>query len=330
MNAKGLSLILFLAALGLGGWGAWEHQSRLSLESKLATLTKERDVLSAAATRIIAGKSKTAVKSDGPEGLGPENAKALADEIKRDEKPAGPKTTKDDNNPMAGMAKMMKDPAMRDMLKAQMRTQVDFQYRDLFDMMGLPADKQDQLSKLLLDRTSAGMELGMSMMGGEKPSPAEMKEKTDAMKAATEASDKALKELLGDEAFAKFDSFEKSQPERTQLATLNGQLRDKGIALSEDAETKLMDAMYQERTNFKYDVDLSDQKNFDPTKLTPDNISKFSNNQSNLREKILVRAGSILSPPQLEVFRKSQEQQAAMEKLGMEMGAKMLNGGDEK
>jgi hypothetical protein len=34
----------------------------------------------------------------------------------------------------------------------------------------------------------------------------------------------------------------------------------------------------------------------------------------------------VLTPDQLEVFRKSQEQQAAMEKMGMEMAQKMMGG----
>ena len=135
------------------------------------------------ANKKLALASKTEVKQDGPEGLGPEHAKALEEETKGQEKPAA-----GDENPMSAMAKMMKDPAMREVMKSQMRSQVDFMYRDLFDLLGLDAGKQEQLTKLLVDRAGAGMDLGFSMMGGEKISDEERKKQTEAMAAATAGS----------------------------------------------------------------------------------------------------------------------------------------------
>lgn len=311
-----------MAALGLGGWAAWEHQQRSVLEERLTAMQKERDAYQQTATRKLALEAKTNVRAEGPEGLGPEHAEALAKELKKNEPPAA--AAKDDKNPMSGMAKMMKDPAMRDAMKAQMRSQVEFMYRDLFDLLGLDGDKQESLTKLLQERSSAGMELGLAMMGGESLPEEERKKKMEEVKAANEASEKAMKELLGEADFTKFQQFEKSQPERQQLSTLNGQLKDKGIGLSEQAESQLMDAMFNERTNFKYDVNFGDQKNFDPAQYTEQNLNRFTEQQAELRGRILEKAGTILTPEQLDVFRKTQEQQAAMEKMGMEMGLKMM------
>lgn len=320
MKLNGLSILFLLAALGMGGWALWEQRKGAALEEKLASVAQEREVLRMTANKKLALASKTEVKQDGPEGLGPEHAKALEEETKGQEKPAA-----SDENPMSAMAKMMKDPAMREVMKSQMRSQVDFMYRDLFDLLGLDAGKQEQLRKLLVDRAGAGMDLGFSMMGGEKISDEERKKKTEAMAAATAESDQALKELLGDD-YAKYDSFEKSQPERQQLNSLNGLLKDKGIGLSEEAESKLMDTMFNERTSFKYDVDLSDQRTMDPGKFTAENLSRFQEQQAVLRGQILSKVEPILTPDQLEVFRKSQEQQAAMEKMGMQMAQKMMGG----
>ena len=57
--------------------------------------------------------------------------------------------------------------------------------------------------------------------------------------------------------------------------------------------------------------------------------NRFSEQQQELRGKILTKAEGILTPDQMEVFRKSQEQQAAMEKMGMQMGLKMMGGEKE-
>jgi len=321
MKSKGLAISLFMVSIGLGSWAGWEHFQRLALEEKLTALNQERDVLRVTAGKKVALASKTEVKFDGPEGLGPEYAKELADEQKEKTKPGAGAVSKDEKNPMA---EMMQNPAMKEMMKSQMRSSMEMVYRDLFDMLGLDPDKQDKLSKLLADRASAGMELGMSMMGGKKPGKEEMKTMTDAVKAATETSDKAIKELLGDEAYGKFEIYEKSQPERMQLNALSGQMKDKGFALSEQAEAQLMDAMYQERTNFKYDVNLADQKDFDPEKFTQPNLERYLEQQATLQEKILARAGTILTPDQLSVFTESQKQQAVMTKMQMELGMKMM------
>lgn len=329
MNFNGLSAILLLAALGLGGWATFEKRQRVVLVEKVTLLTQERDALRLTANRKMALGSKTEVKSDGPEGLGPEHAEALANESKKPEKAPAAREEVEKNNPMSAMADMMKDPAMKEMMKSQMRAQVEFMYRDLFDLLGLDAGKQEKLTKMLADRSGNGMDLGFSMMGGQKMSDEEKKKKQEEMKAATDASSKALKELLGDSDYAKFESFENSQPERLQLSTLNTQLKDKGIGLSEEAESKLMDAMFQERTNFKYDTDFADQKNFDFEKYNEAGLTRYAEQQQELRGRILTKAEGILTADQLEVFRKSQEQQAAMEKMGLEMGLKMMGGKQE-
>ena len=321
----GVSALLILSTLGMGGWAVWENQQRSALEAKLSQVTQERDTFRVVATRKLELQAKTEVKSEGPEGLGPDHAKALEEEVQR-EKPQEPAKAPEEDSPVSGMAKMMKDPAMKDMMKAQMRSQMDVMYRDLFDMLGLDSDKQEKLSKLLADRSGSGMEMGFAMMGGEKLSPEVMKQKSDEVKKQMEASDKLLKDLLGEKDHAQFDRYEKSQVERQQLKTLNSQLKDKGIALSEEAESQLMDAMYQERTNFKYDVDFADQKSFDPEKFTEANMNRYAEQQKSLQGQVLKRAEKILSTEQLEIFRQSQAQQAAMEKMGMEMGMKMMKG----
>lgn len=321
MKSNGLQLILLLAALGMGFWATWERREKLDLQAKLELASQEREVLRLTALKKLALGSKTEVKSDGPEGLGPEHAQALAEEAPGEEKPAAAEEKK---NPMAAMAEMMKDPAMREVMKGQMRSQVDFMYRDLFELLGLEPDKQQKLSKLLLDRMSAGMEVGLSMAGGDKPSAEEMKKRGEAMKTANEASEAAIKGLLGETSYGQYERFEKSQPERQQLSALNGQLKDQGIGLSEEAESKLMDAMYQERSNFKFEVNFADQKSLDPSQLTEENVNRYQEQQAALRGQVLAKAEGILTAPQLEVFRKSQEQQAAVEKMGLQMGVKMM------
>lgn len=326
MKFNGLSMVFLLAAIGLGGWAVFEQAQRKKVEARLATVIQERDAYQKTATKKLALSAKTDVKAEGPEGLGPEHAEALAGEQLGKEK-GKPKETPEVLGGMGeAMQEMMKDPRMMEAIKSQARSQVDLMYRDLFDLLGLDEDKQSQLSKLLADRTSAGMELGMAMMGGAKTDKDTLKKMGEDLKKAQAASDQALKDLLGEEAYSKFDRFEKSQPERQQLNTLNSQLKDKGLGLTAEAESQLMDAMYQERTNYKFEQDFADQSNFDPDTFNEAAVQRYNEQQIELQAKVLQRAQGILNAEQLEIFRQSQEQAAAMQKMGMEMGLRMMKG----
>ena len=88
MKLNGLSVLFLLAALGMGGWAVWEQRKGAELEEKLVSVSQERDVLRMTANKKLALGSKTEVKQDGPEGLGPDHAKALEEETKGKEKPA--------------------------------------------------------------------------------------------------------------------------------------------------------------------------------------------------------------------------------------------------
>ncbi|MES2706895.1 MAG: hypothetical protein V4726_09870 [Verrucomicrobiota bacterium] len=326
MKNSSLTPLCLAAAVGLGVWGGWEHVQRTRLAEELKAAVTERDTLRLTANQKISLAAKTPVNPSGPEGLGPGHADALKAEEEAGKKPETPAP----NVMGEAMSKMMKDPAMRDMMKSQARGQVDFMYRDLMDMLNLPPEKRDALTKILTDRADIGMEMGMAMMSGKKPTEEEKKAQSEAMAKMTTDTDKALKELLGDEDYPKFDQFEKSQPERMQLNSLTAQLKDAGLELAPEAETQLMDAMYEERTQFKFDNDMGNQKNTDMSRLTPENIQRYQDQTAILRGKVYDRAAKILTPEQLPVFKKSQDTQAAMEKMGMEMAGKMFQPAKEE
>jgi hypothetical protein len=171
------------------------------------------------------------------------------------------------------------------------------------------------------------MEIGFAMMG-EKKTPEEMKGISDDLQAKTKAMDDKILELLGQEDFDKMKRYEDSTNERMQLRTFNSMLADKGLELDEATETKLMDAMYDERKNFPFASDFGNQQNTDMTRFTSENMNRFGEEYSQFSQGVVKRAESILTAPQLEIFRQSQEQNATMTKMGLEMAAKMFGQGN--
>ena len=324
---KALTFLLFLAAAGLGGWALWEHLERTRLEKEVAELSKERDTLARTArlkTGLLAGME---VKGDGPTGL-TDKLKDLGIPLEEEEKGRGKSAAKvpgekstEGAGALPDMMKMMRDPAMRDMLRAQTGAQLDLQYRDLFDTMGLDEAKREKVLGLLKERLSAQMDVGFKatdkQLTGEQ-----RKEAAAALEKTTAELNEKLKEALGEE-YGKFDRFEKSAPEREQLKLLNSMLKDSGLALDEATETKLMDAMYSERQAFKFDADFSDASKMEPNAVSRQQMDRYLAQNAELQQKIQEKAKAILSAEQFTQFVKSQENQQQMMQLGLEMFRKM-------
>ena len=225
-----------------------------------------------------------------------------------------------------GLAKMMSDPKMRDMMKAQARMGIDMVYRDLFDLLNLSEPKRSEFEKLMREKATAGMDLGFEFMGTNKSKDA-IKDASATIKAKMDDLNGQIKELIGAEDFSKVVRYESSTAERMQLKTLNDMLVSKNLPLDEGTESKLMDAMYEERQKFAFASDFIDQQNADMSRFTPENLARFGTDYEQLSHRIVTRAQGILSGPQLEVFRQSQEQMASMTKMHLEMAGKMFSSG---
>ena len=197
--------------------------------------------------------------------------------------------------------------------------------RDLFDLMNLDEKKREAVLAILKERVSKQTDLGLSAVDANT-SAADRKLASDDYTKFTADAESKLKELLGD-GYAQFDRFEKSQPEREHLKTLNSMLKEKSLTLDEATETKLMDAMYETRRAFKFDRDLSDTARVQPNDLSRETVDRYAQQHTDLQRQIQEQAKGILSAEQLEVFVKSQESQQQMSQLNLQMLRQMSGEG---
>jgi hypothetical protein len=226
-------------------------------------------------------------------------------------------------SPMADIARMMKNPGMKDMMRAQMKGQQDMMYGSLFKYMQLPEEDMETFKSLLLDKQMALVDISMEMLGGAT-TPEDQARIADQIETATTEYNDRIRELLDDDTYALYQSYEATQPERMQVTLFKGGLKPDD-QLTEEQEDKLIKAMHAERTGFKFSgLDITDQKNTDLSQLTPEKIETFFKESARLQERSALQAASILTPPQLEQFKASQKQQQAMQEMGLKMAAKMF------
>ena len=233
-------------------------------------------------------------------------------------------------SPMAGMAAMLKNPAMKEMIKAQMKAKMDLAYAPLFKYLNLSDEDAAAFKSLLIDKQMAGMDVGLDIM--DQDVSAEDKKAKIAEDAQTsKAFDEKIKAVLGDEKYAVYKEYEETQPER-EAVNLFKQTLPASDALTDQQEHDIIRAMFEERKNSpspSLKASTSDPENFDPSIFTSsDKMDKFLQDSAQVQSNSLVRVSSILTPDQLAQFKQSQEQQRMMREMGLKMAAQMFGGAD--
>ncbi len=224
------------------------------------------------------------------------------------------------SNYFASLAGMMKDPAMKNMIRSQQKMMLNRQYGALTRYLNLPADKQNALQALLLDRQMAMVDSSMAMMVG---SADERKRAGEEIKAVRDEYDKKIRDLLGPQDYETFHEYEQTVGERTQVQMFKEALPAE-LALTDQQEYDLVYAMYDERKALPASSLLKNQ-NADPSQFTEASINEALKQIEELQKRYAERAAGILTPAQLERFTEWQEQISAMQAAGLKMALQMFS-----
>lgn len=317
MRKTAIILVLGIATVVLFGLCLAQRQQIQKLSAK-RVLTEPSAEAEASAQHK---RTSARVQKSKEEEVSP--APQMVAEVK--EMPAETKveTVATNESPMAEIAKMMKNPGMKEMIRAQQKGQMDLMYGSLFKCLQLSDAELDSLKGLLLDKQMSMVDLSMDLMNKEA-TPEERKAAENRLKEVTAEYDAQLKALLGDDNYAVYQSFEATQAERMQVSMFKGSL-NAGDQMTDEQEDNLVRAMHDARSTFQSSVPgFGDKQNADPDQFTPEKIAKLLEDSAKLQEQYVARAAAILTPSQLELFKANQKQQLAMQEMGMKMAAKML------
>jgi hypothetical protein len=229
--------------------------------------------------------------------------------------PAGGTT----NNPMAGLAEMMKNPAMKEMVRAQQKMAVDGMYGSLSKYLNLSTNEMDSLKELLMQRQMALMDAGMSMMNG---SGADQKQAAEDAKTLKAEYDKKIADLLGPQDYPVFQDYEKGAADRMSVQMFKGSLPAEAT-LTDQQEESLIAAMAEERKALPPSSMVNSQS-ADPSKFTEEGIAEALKQMEQLQQRDAERAATILTPAQLDQFTKFQQQMNSMAAAAMKMAAQMF------
>ena len=225
-------------------------------------------------------------------------------------------------NFMSALAGMMKNPYMKETMKAQQKVAVDKMYSDLLkSLTNLTDEQRNQFHEMLVERQQFMAEAGMTMMTG---SAEEKKKAVELMKDAKAGYEQVVNDLFGAETRDTFKQYEDRLPEHSSLAMFKSAL-PAADAMNAQQESDLIAALYQERKNMPADSLLNKGgQPPDPTQFSEEHITKALQQMEQLQQRNLSRAESILTSPQLEQFKQYQKQMANMQTMGLKMAAQMF------
>ena len=324
--------ILLVVSVALGG--LWIQKSRQATQAaaQLEALQKEVTELQASigqreerAVILRAKLEQSVVESAINAGQAAQLSQALTNRLQA--------AARADTNakPVNPLAEMFKNPEMREMIKQQQQTAmagiIDKNYEDFLKTQPLSPEQASALKELITRKMAVGADLGMEMMSGELTAE-QRAELTKRIKSDTDAITAEIKDFLGADNYAAFETYEKSLPDRMAVSGFKDQLAGGEMALIGDQEQQLIQAMSQEREGFKFTTDYSNQASRSEdmfSQFTEDKLNVYFQEQEQLNQRYLARAQTILSPEQYAAYQKSLTAQQAMARMGMKMAAQMFN-----
>jgi hypothetical protein len=223
------------------------------------------------------------------------------------------------------LAKMMKDPNTREMMREQQKAAINMMYSGLFKDLNLTPDEKEQFKALLTDIQMRNIESAQGLFGtGDKTASS-----VDIAKQIAEAKGKTdadIRALLGDERFAIYEDYQKNMGERMQLDQFRTQVATESAPLEDDQAAQLMQIMKEEKAAAP-PVIPTDQTQLPRKEMfTTENFERQLQWMEDYNRRVLARAQTVLSPDQFKQYQSFQDQQASMQKLGLNMARQMFGG----
>src|ERR1051326_2087684 len=223
------------------------------------------------------------------------------------------------------VSKMMKEPSMKKMMRAQSKSMMSTMYGDLATELTLTPEENANLTELMLDQQMKMLDRTDVLFSKQGEGAA------NGLGDAPEQGDKQIKALLGEEKFAQFQDYKKTVTERVQLNSFKAELENGPSPLQDAQFQQLLGIMREEREKNPAPVEEPAKAgaiNFDKI-FSGELLEKQIASQEQLNARVLERAGQVLKPEQLKALTDFQKQQLSLQKFGINFARQMFGSADE-
>ncbi|MEK7948865.1 hypothetical protein [Luteolibacter soli] len=296
-------------------------------ESRMSDLRHRLDELSQATATQTGSSHKEAPAAPVASATTPTAPTKASDRPAKPEHPTGEKPDVDEEALGKTVRKMWENPAGKAMMNQGVKMAVAMMYEDFIEGLNLSKEEKDYFKNLLGKSMADQQEIGMKMMNA---SPEERTALAKELEERKKANDEAIKAFLNNEDDAKrFADYQSRLPEHQQLEGVRATFAAKNATMDAETEAKLVDAMYQVRTNSK-GADFTGPDAW--SKMADGGLVKnFEQSWDTQNEALMKEADTILDDTQLAAFKEYRQQLKDMQLMSMKMAEKMMSGqGDKK
>lgn len=288
---------LALTAIGLGALAYSEHAARVSAEELARSLQIKLDKIAQTpppAVQLVPVMPPT----HSPEGL-----------VTPDDATAAPVTGRAGNFPgplrsPADFISLLDSPEVQQLMSLRGRGALDSRYAALFKGLGLPPDQLQKFQQLLLDKQSTVRDVLSAMRSqGLMPSRENAEQMRTLVQNANAEIDSQIQSALGPAAYAQYQAYEETQPQRATVERVQQRLSYSREPLSDQQAASLVNILAQ--TAPAAPEVTGPRRRFQP-----------GNDLAPISGQAVEQAKAVLSPGQVAALQELQEEQQAQAQLG--------------
>jgi hypothetical protein len=204
-------------------------------------------------------------------------------------------------------AAVLEQPEAQKLIAMQQKAALDRRYASLFKNLHLTPEQLDQFKDLLVEKQSA---LGDVMRAARAQglNPRTDREGFKQLVASTEADiDNTIKSTLGDAAYAQYQQYQQTLPERNVTGQLQQALSYTGTPLSDAQSEQLVQILAA-------NAPASHNSNAGMVRTGPGDVAG-GGPPGRITDAAVIQAQGVLSAPQLEALKQLQQTQQAQTQL---------------
>jgi hypothetical protein len=215
---------------------------------------------------------------------------------------------------------LMDRPEMAQLMAIQQKGQIDARFAALFKKLGLPPDKLAQLKALLADKLSAPTDV-LAAAGPQGIDPVRNPQEFTKLIQDTQSElDEKIKSLLPPEAFAQYQNYLQTEPQRAVISQLQQSLSYSDTQLSSSQADQLVQILAETSPNRAGGANtvvggptviVMGAGSSGPVPRSLDGPW----NAGPITDEAVARAQSVLSAPQVQALQEIQQQQQAAAQL---------------
>lgn len=314
-------LIVFLALTTIGGAAlAWRQYQELTQLRASALSSNERADLQkrlwAAEKRKRELESALASRAGGPGGS--------ASETPGENEPnAGPGRRGDRGNMAANFMAMMDKPEIQKLMAVTQRAALDSRYATLFKNLNLTPAQLEQFKNLLVEKQTAVTDaLAAARAQGINP----RSDPEDFQKLVADAqaeSDASIKATLGDAAYAQYQQYQQTLPQRNVVNQLSQSLSYTSTPLTADQTEQMVQILAANTPS----TTTNNGNNPRATVAAAFGVGFGGAFNSPISNSAIAQSATVLAPPQVQALQQLQATQQAQAQLTQAMRNQFRNSG---